>query len=78
MAMLTNSDQTSEHGIGQGPLASYLTHIIAALLALSKKLDASDSDLSDYEADMQQIIVSGAAPLLDKITVTEIIAEYDA
>lgn len=80
MALLTNPEKFGANGMSQGELANHLLHIEAALLGLSKKLDGdSGVNSTDYLADMQQILTSGAAPVSDKgLTVTSIIAEYDA
>lgn len=79
MAILTNPEGASVNGMSQETLVNHIIHIEAALCALSTKLD-NDGGVTDtdYAADLQKIIVSGAIPLSDKVTPTSIIAEYDA
>jgi len=79
MAILTNGENFGEHGVSQKELINRLAHYEAALHAISIKLDTdSGTGSSDYAADLDQIILSGAFPVMENVTLASIIAEYDA
>lgn len=80
MAILTNGEAFGSTGVSQPTLIDHIIHIEAALHALSVKLD-NDGGVTDtdYEADLELIIASGAVPISEKgFTVTTIKAQYDA
>jgi len=77
MAILTNPKSVGETGVEYGDLVTMILHLQATVMALAAQLD-NDGGITDtdYEARVQQVYLSGAQPIVDKITFAEIVAEY--
>lgn len=79
MAILTNAEGFGASGVSQETLINHILHIEGLILAICAKLD-SDAGVTDtdYAEDAQQVIASGAVPIVGSTTVASIVAEFEA
>lgn len=64
MAITTNANRQGNTGVDQEYLTEMVDGLLKAIYVLANKLDADDGvTATDFTADVENIIASGAAPI---------------